>query len=306
MLVVALALALRPVSIEGSAQCPSPAALARALANMLPDAKISDGDGALVVRVDDLGARFRLRVGDEMRELPDAARKCDERARQAAVVVALALAPPSVDEAPTAEAPPPTPEAAAPPPSEAEVRAPIEERVVPTVTRRRVELELGAGLDVAPLADGGALAQGAIGIRFVIGRPRIAMTLGVAATTPTTMELLPARVQVTRIPIDLSARYVANAGRRIEATFDLGGIADVLLLEGQPGLGGNRVSAGVRVAASARWWVRDETAFFAGAEAVVLPNTYALVVDDGSMTRSEGHTPDAWLSISMGCVVGMR
>ena len=311
MLVVALALALRPVSIEGTAHCPSPVALARALANMLPEAKLSDGadrDRALVVRIDDLGAKFRLRVGDDTRELADGGRRCEERARQAAVVVALALAPPSVEEPPTPKAEPPTTEAAAPPPSEAEVRAPIEERRPPSpiVRRTMVALELAAGLDMAPAADGGALAAGALAFRLAAGRPRFAVMLGVAATSPSTMKLAPAPVSMTRFPIDLSARYVAHAGKERETAFDLGAVGDLLLLEGAAGSGGNRLSVGIRAAASERFWMTDDTAIFVGIETALLPNTYALVIDDGMASRPEGHTPDFWLGLSLGCVVRVR
>src|SRR5262245_62881 len=96
VLALVLTLALRPVAIEGAARCPSSEALARALSSLLPDARVADGDHALVVRIDDFGARWRLTVDGASRELPDGARRCEERARQAAVVVALALEPPSV------------------------------------------------------------------------------------------------------------------------------------------------------------------------------------------------------------------
>jgi hypothetical protein len=308
VLVLALALALRPVSIEGTAHCPSPAALARALADMLPEARIADGDGALVVRIDDLGARFRLRVGADTRELADGGRRCEERARQAAVVVALALAPPSVEEPPTPMLAPPTAEAAAPPPTEAEVRAPIEERPAPRAIAPRalVAFELGAGLHMAPSADGGTLAEGALALRLAAGRPRFQILLGVAATSPSTMKLAPAPVSMTRFPIDLSARYVARAGKERETAFDVGAVGDVLLLEAASGAGGNRLSLGVRAAASERFWLTDDAAIFASIETAFLPNTYALVIDDGMASRPEGHTPDFWLGLSLGCVVRVR
>jgi len=302
---LALTALLRPVAIEGAARCPSADAVAHALSSLLPDAKIERADDALHVRVDDLGARWRLTVGDSRRELPDGARRCEERARQAAVVVALALAPPTVDAAETEPTPelaaPPTVEAAAPPPSEIEVRAPIEERPrPPAVSHRIFSLELGARLDMAPDADGGALAQGGVALRAALGRGRFAGALGIAAVTPSTMSLMPSTVHMTRIPIDLSLRFVAHAGPRADTVFDVGAVAHVLLLEGAVGMGGNRVDIGARAAATERFWLSDDTAFFASAEASFLPRTYALVIDEGGQSVAEGHTPDLWLGLTMG------
>jgi len=301
---LALTALLRPVTIEGAARCPSADAVAHALSSLLPDAKIARADDALLVRVDDLGTRWRLTVGDSRRELPDGARRCEERARQAAVVVALALAPPTVDSAAT-EPPPavataPTVEAAASPPSEIEVRAPIEERPRAPVSHRMFSLELGARLDMAPAADGGALAEGGVALRAALGRGRFAGALGIAAVTPSTLSLAPSTVHMTRIPIDLSLRVLLHAGRRADTAVDAGAVAHVLLLEGAAGMGGNRVDVGARAAATERFWLSDDTAFFVSAEASFLPRTYALVIDEGGQSVAEGHTPDLWLGMTLG------
>ena len=45
------------------------------------------------------------------------------------------------------------------------------------------------------------------------------------------MALAPSPVRMTRIPIDVSARYMARARGRAETAFDLGVLVGVLLLE---------------------------------------------------------------------------
>src|SRR5689334_15407552 len=87
------------VLLEGDAAgCPSPRALGEALTRLIPSVEVTSASEAGVFRVEitDLGKRYRLRVGGGDRELAEPARRCEERARAAAVLVALVLQPPSL------------------------------------------------------------------------------------------------------------------------------------------------------------------------------------------------------------------
>jgi hypothetical protein len=86
------------VTVAGDGQCPTTAALARALESLHPGLHAGpdgDGDGARVEIVDE-GATYRVRAGGSERQLRDAARRCDQRATAAAVAATLLLDPPSV------------------------------------------------------------------------------------------------------------------------------------------------------------------------------------------------------------------
>ncbi|HEY3352733.1 MAG TPA: hypothetical protein VGQ83_05760, partial [Polyangia bacterium] len=112
------------VHVAGAPEgCPAPRALRAALARLLPAARLVEDESepsAVTVRIEDGGAMFRIAIGAGWREVRDPARDCAERARVAAVLVVLALAPPAIGE-PAVTAPPP---AAAPPPVAASRAAP--------------------------------------------------------------------------------------------------------------------------------------------------------------------------------------
>src|SRR5204862_2746315 len=112
------------VTVEGTTTCPDPAAVSERLAALLPAAKDSAGDVALLAAEGD-GVRIVLRHADGSaggtRTL-DGRHSCDELAEAAAVIIAAWQNDGGVDDrrlAPTAAAPalPRTPPAAPAPPA---------------------------------------------------------------------------------------------------------------------------------------------------------------------------------------------
>src|SRR5260221_11730334 len=94
--------------------CPAPSQVAAVLAPLLRGTKVAGGAGSPGpddALVSDDGSKFRVAVASREREFNDAERDCTERARQAAVFIALVLDPPLVADRSMAE---PQPEKPAP------------------------------------------------------------------------------------------------------------------------------------------------------------------------------------------------
>jgi hypothetical protein len=113
--------------------CPTPGQVSGLLAPLLPASRISVGSGPPAlddISISDDGASFRIVAAGQERSFVDPVRECFERARHAAVFVALALDPPAISlvKAPPPERPEPT-EPAAPrsgPPLDVELSAVFE------------------------------------------------------------------------------------------------------------------------------------------------------------------------------------
>ena len=103
---------------EQTSGCPTreavAAALSPALAHIRPNLDPLPSD----FRLADLGDAFEVTVGGQVQRYADAARDCAERARVAAVFVALAMNPPSLEPPrPPPPVPPPAVQQPQPPPA---------------------------------------------------------------------------------------------------------------------------------------------------------------------------------------------
>ena len=103
----------RSVSLIAAGSCPSSDALRGAVREAMPDLLLVDGDLAeSVVVVEDHGEQYHVRTANGVRVLTDAARRCDDRAKSAAVVIGLlidinpARSMPIIVPAPPAPVPP--------------------------------------------------------------------------------------------------------------------------------------------------------------------------------------------------------
>src|SRR5436190_5216433 len=139
--------------IETAGQCPAREAVVAALLPVLGEEAMRTTAGA--TRVSDLGDRFEVTVLGQTRQYPDATRDCAERARVAAVFIALAVRPP-VFAPPSPPSPPAVVRSVAPPPPPAEPPAPAAWRSVAVGARfdggpgdRSPGLTAGAELRVA-------------------------------------------------------------------------------------------------------------------------------------------------------------
>ncbi len=259
--------------------CPSPAALAAQLAPLLPRFRVVAGEpaeGDHEVRISDGGARYGVTVDGVERTENDEARRCDERARTAAVLVALALETPSFG-------PPPVP---------------------PALPRRKAWVELeAAGLveagTSAPLTGGAAL-------RLSAGNDRIAGVLGVSGVAPGSWSFTGAEsAQVTRVPIDAGLRATLRRGP-VELAGDLGLSATVLKVSGT-GFGatvdGRGVEWGLRAAGTFRLRAGPRLAPFVSVEALYAPAPHRLVIDPGDRTIT---LPYLWLGLLLGAAVRIQ
>ena len=133
------------------AACPSPAQVVTVLRRLLPRMKVTAEPGSAGTEdatIVDEGSQYRVTIAGQERSFIDAARQCAERARHAAVFVALVLDPPTIPE-PSEPAPPapPAPVAATPVPPDAErpaLRSPAPQPAP------LVDLTLGPTFQVAP------------------------------------------------------------------------------------------------------------------------------------------------------------
>jgi hypothetical protein len=98
--------------------CPGDVDLALAIRDLLPQVKIvpdsddEDGQADVIVKLRDDGATYHVWVGDAERDLADPERKCEKRARAAAIFVAMTVElppdpPPPVPATPSLPLPPP-------------------------------------------------------------------------------------------------------------------------------------------------------------------------------------------------------
>ena len=268
--------------------CPAAADVASKLARLLPGVTVTahaagrPGEaeaaaGRALVQVEDLGERFSISVAGATREMADGKRRCAERAHRAAVVAALALAPPWVD-LPQREGPP---GAAAP---------------------LSLFLEAAGALDAAP---GNGLSTGGGALRFSVHGERLGASLGAALTAPVTMDLTGARARIGRLELDLSGRALWQR-RWFHWGFDLGVAATVLWVEGRdvPGPAhATRLEPGLRAATFVRFCAASRLMPFLALEAIAAPRRYDLVVEP---TGVAGKTPWLWVGGLAGVAFRMR
>src|SRR5437763_1007770 len=76
------------IAVAGESQCPAPGAVAAAIAELLPGVEVVVGEGTPAAQLTDEGASYRVRVAERERRFRDLRRRCDERARSAAVFIA--------------------------------------------------------------------------------------------------------------------------------------------------------------------------------------------------------------------------
>jgi hypothetical protein len=289
---------LRVVGDEGA--CPSPAAVVGFLGRLLPQSHLTTASGPARpedVAIADAGPTFRVSVAGQERPFTDPPRECTERARNAAVFVALVLDPPALPALPTpappAPGPPPAPPVheapRAPAPPSAERPAP-EGRLLLDASPI-VGLAPGSGAQNLPVAIGAAL-----GLRW---RRAPYVGLSVGAFAPTLLRFQSAEARATRFPLDLSVG-VAAGGRPWEVAAELGPSATILSLRGD-NLDNNkrqvRLELGARAAVALRFWLREKNALFLSFETTWFPRPYALEIRP---QEHVGTTPPWWLGASIG------
>ena len=277
--------------IAGSSTCPRPDLVLAELATLLPPERLGPRLHAVAaapaVELVDLGAPFQVVVAGHVREYRDDARDCMQRARVAAVFVAMTIDPASIAAAPAP--PPPAPVAT--------IAAPVAPPPAPA----------GARLDVAAALDAGVgssdrVAQGGLALRLTVGRERLAFVAGAIALWPVDTSIGGVRLRQWRLPIDAGVR-LQRGGDRFAPYAELGVLAAVLSetaiqLETSSGRTtvelGARGALGVRVGAS-------RFAPFAALHAELIPSPPEIYALPAGVA---GHTPWFWIGASAGASLG--
>ncbi len=96
-------------ALAAGGTCPSPRAISRAVQELVGRPLVAAGKIEAEIAVEEDGDYFSVSVRNKTRILEDARRDCDKRAREAAVFVALLLAPPDFGPEPASEPAPTTP-----------------------------------------------------------------------------------------------------------------------------------------------------------------------------------------------------
>lgn len=271
--------------------CPSAPLLEQRLAPLLPGVTLAFGvpsqpsPGARSASVNDLGERYTIEIAGLSRELEDPARDCVERARVAAVFIALNLA------AKAAPAPAPVP-----PDEPAPQTEPASEPEA--ASRLQLGLRLFGDGAYATALEHGALG-GDAGAWLGHGALRFALTVGVLSPARVSLAPEPSAVSLLRIPVLASAEYVLRFGP-VELGPALGIALDVLRLRGlsleraQTAL---RLNPGLLLAADAGLRVSSALLVRLRAHATGFARAYDLRVEPlGPL----GRTPRLWLGTSLG------
>lgn len=270
--------------------CPDAGQLEQALAPVLEPSVVlvleATASTTRRARVSDGGDAYAIEIDGERREVTDTRRDCVERARVAAVFIALNMqaTKPEPPKEPEPDEPEPEPEEPEPPP-----------------------LAPGVGASLFALGehatDAERTAFGAGASVFYAGAP-FRFELSAAVLAPIELELTPrddvrGRVDLMRVPLALTASYLLRLGD-IELGPLLGLALDVLHMKGQ-GVerpqSELRLSAGVVLGAAAHLWITRHIGLLFHAQMRAFPRAYRLAVEP---TGALGETPRVWLGAQLG------
>ena len=290
--------------VVGESLCPVPDAIWQELVTLVPREHLisrlrTPGTKSAPIRVEDLGATFRISLVAKSREYREEARDCAYRAKVAALFAALIIDPAALLEAGLCERPPcSTPPAPVPP-------VPAATKAIPTLPPQPlVRIELGpaliTGLDGEHLAAhwGGAL-------RLTLGRGRLVPVLGAAALWPADTSIGGVRLRQWRLPVDLGVRATLS-GSRIDLYGEVG-LAFALLSERGLDLYIARSPIGMelggRVGLGARLARRAGLTPFVSLQVEFLPDPPSVSARPEGLA---GRTPYVWMGACAGASWGMR
>jgi hypothetical protein len=289
ILMLGLAAAARPsLTVDVTGKCPSAEAVAVALGSALG----SDTNGAAggAPKVTDLGDRFSVSAFGQARAYADPGRDCDERARAAAVFIALALNPPIV---PMPPAPPPQPPVgvnkAAPPP------------VAVVESARWSDLGVAARVDGATQPETG-FAIG-VEVRVAAGWRWLGVAAAAGVLAPTDSHFSGVTVRQQRFPLSLALMARRRLGERIGVAGAVGAALVPLTLRASgidAAPSATRLDAGVRLALELKVLATPRLSPFIGVHAEIFPRAYQLDVGPPDNVGSIGSTGRFWLGASLG------
>lgn len=271
------------LAIEASGECPRGDGVMAALVSVVGrnvSSPLRDPP-----RVVNLGDRFEVVVAGQTGQYADPARDCVERARVAAVFIALTLNPPTVRSAGTAASPPAEPPRGAPAPATGWAQFAVATRID------------GAASGTEGL-DNGALG---LEVRGALGRRSLGVGVGAGALTSVTSRYGSVSVHQRRFPLNLAATARHRVFRSLEVGGSLG-LSLVLLTMRAEGLSradpATRLDLGARLSFELRFPALVPSVVpFVGVHAEFFPRPYAL---DVNPLGEIGQTSRLWLGASVG------
>jgi hypothetical protein len=277
------------LAIAMSGTCPARGAVIAALADVLPDLEIVDGDpeaAALVVASDE-GPTYRVDIAGVTRWFVDPSGHCEDRARKVAIVAALGLAPPMI-----------------------EVRAPRASRSAGALaiqlppSRFALQLETGGVFDTAPGAGGDRIYAG-VDVHLALGRPDLAVVVGGAVVAPTMLAMIAGRARVQRVPIDVALRgRIARGG--IAAVVEIGPRFTLQTSDGvdvMQSVHAVRLESGARIASRMEIWPSRRCGAYLQLHGEYVPRPSRFTLSD---LGEVGQMPSLWVGASLGLAIHMR
>jgi hypothetical protein len=277
-----------PLTVDATGECPSGRAVAAALWPVV------GGDARHLLpaapHVTDLGDSFEITARGQTQRYVDAPRDCEERARMAAVFIALALNPPTF-EAPAPAGPPAgaieaKPSIRTPPPA-------------PAASAGWLSLAIDARLDGggAPAAE---FAPGAE-LRAGVGRQHFGVVAAAGVLAPTEARYVSVPVRQQRFPLSLALTGRRNMSGALEAAVALGVALVPFTLRGsgltapEPAV---RLDVGARLAIELRFPALSRRMTpFVDLHAEYFPRPYVIDVDPLGDIGTTGHL---WVGASLG------
>ena len=261
---------LKKSDVERTSGCPTPEAVAAALSPALVHIRPNLDPLPSDFRLTDLGDAFEVTVGGQVQRYADATRDCAERARVAAVFVALAMNPLSLE--------PPRPPPPVPRPAVQQTEPPLPRESKRSWLSVGVAARLDAAVGGSSDATSGATAGGELDFAFGRGSFGIEASAGLVTATQNTI----ASVQISqqRFPCSLSAVVRRRAGAHLEVGAALGAALTPFTLHGHGldmTLPVTRFDAGARLALELRV-ARTALAPFANLHVEYFPRTYEIAV----------------------------
>lgn len=277
-------------------ECPSRELVREQLLPLLDaDSTVDQSVARERIRVRDLGEAYVIEVGSAARKADDPARDCLERARVAAVFIAL-----------NSHTPPARQPAPAPPPARSDRRqrpsrpAPIE-RVPIRKQGPRTGWHMWGHAAAAPAE---RLATFGPGLGFSVRGCSWLLAARASGLAPVELKLdgassPSAGVSLVRIPLTVAATPLAQVGA-LEIGPGAGLAVDGLWFRGE-GVerpeSTLRLNVGGALAVEARWPVGPQWLVFWTTHAAAFPRAYRLVVEP---TGALGHSPRFWVGLSLG------
>ncbi|HEY8927223.1 MAG TPA: hypothetical protein VIU64_22725 [Polyangia bacterium] len=279
-----------PLALQVVGACPTQGAVMSLLSPVL--AADSLPAAAEPPRVIDLGDRYVVAAAGQSGLYSDPGRDCGERARVAAVFIALALNPPAL----AAASPAPV---AAPPPEP--LPRPVAAKPPSPAGRAWREVAVAGRVDLAfDEADAPGDVTAGPELRLATGREEWGVALTAAALWPTTTQFAAVSVRQQRFPFGATVVF----RRPVKSWLELGGEAGLALAvlrlranEIEANTASTRLDLGARLVLEAVGPRGDGWALFAALRGEIFPRVYVLDTDP---LKKVGVTHHYWWGASLG------